>query len=111
MLGLDDLDSPGSPCLTILEFQSGPDEDKLHTTLVSVAHMRVEVRHGPSLQGRYRVVAGLVYLRGQAPQITLDMTLPPSCIAGIGGLVGGLMAGGGGAALMAPPGAPTRTPH
>lgn len=47
----------------------------------------------------------------QGHLVTLDMTLPPSCIAGIGGLVGGLMAGGGGAALMAPPGGATRTPH
>lgn len=43
-------------------------------------------------------ITGGVVGDAQGRVVTLDMTLPPSCIAGIGGLVGGLMAGGGGAA-------------
>src|SRR5207248_14742 len=62
VLSLRDLDRPASPCLVIVEFQSEHDEDKLHTTLVSVAHMRADVRHGPEREGRYEVFAGLVYL-------------------------------------------------
>jgi hypothetical protein len=54
-------------------------------------------------------VTGGIAGDAQGHVVTLDMTLPPSCIAGIGALVGGLMAGGG-AALMAPPGA-TGTPR
>jgi hypothetical protein len=75
VLALRDLDRPASPCLIILEFQAEHDEDKLHTTLVSVAHMRADVRHGPEHKGRYEVFAGLVYLRGQASDTSLGMTL------------------------------------
>src|SRR5947209_8292583 len=52
VLALRDLDLPAAPCLVILEFQAQPDEDKLGTTLVSVAHMRADVRHGPDRKGR-----------------------------------------------------------
>src|SRR5258707_7941253 len=46
VLALRNLDRATSPCLIILEFQAEHDEDKLHTTLVSVAHLRADVRHG-----------------------------------------------------------------
>jgi hypothetical protein len=75
VLSLRNLDKPNSPGLVILEFQTRHDKDKLHTTLVSVAHMRADVRHGAERKGLYEVFAGLVYLRGRASDVTLDMAL------------------------------------
>src|SRR5262249_3352333 len=75
VLSLRNLDRPAAPCLVILEFQAQLDEAKLATTLVSVAHMHAEVRHGDDRKGRYQVFAGLVYLRGRAPEVSLEMTL------------------------------------
>jgi hypothetical protein len=75
VLSFRNRDEPASPCLVILEFHAEHDPDKLHTTLVSVAHMRADVRPEPEGKGRYRVFAGLVYLRGQASDTNLDMTL------------------------------------
>jgi hypothetical protein len=75
VLALDNLDAPASPGLMILEFQSGEDEDKLHSTLVSVAHLRADVRHGADGKGRYAVFAGLVYLCGRAAETSIQMTL------------------------------------
>jgi len=37
--------------------------------------MHADVRHGPERKGRYRVVAGMVFLCGKASETTIDMTL------------------------------------
>src|SRR4051794_40430385 len=62
------------PALLIHEFQSEHDEDKLETTLVEAAVFRAYARHGEDGKGRYRVFAGLVYLKGACPKSVLDMT-------------------------------------
>jgi hypothetical protein len=63
------------PWLLVGEFQSAHDEDKLDTTLVEVAQFRARARHGPDGKGKYKLLAGLVYLVGECPQSVLDMTL------------------------------------
>jgi hypothetical protein len=70
---LADDDKPAQPWLLVTEFQAQHDEDKLDDTLVEVAQLRRKSRHGP--QGKYKVLAGLVYLVGECPQRLLDMTL------------------------------------
>ncbi len=85
VLALDNLDGPGNPFLIILEFQAQHDEDKLRTTLVSVAHMHADVRHGPDHKGRYWVFAGLIYLRGNAKMTALDMALTDASGARLAG--------------------------
>ena len=75
VVALDNLDAPQSPCLMILEFQSSHDEDKLHSTFVSVAHLRADVRRGPDGKGRYEVFAGLVYLCDRAAETQTRMAL------------------------------------
>jgi hypothetical protein len=72
---LADEDAPSNPWLLVLEFQAQHDEDKLDTTLVEVAQFRARARHGPNRKGKYKVLAGLVYLVGECPQSVLDMTL------------------------------------
>lgn len=66
---------PGPPALTVLEFQSKHDKDKLSTTLVSVAHLCADARHDRGGDGRYLVFAGLVYLTGKPPETAIRMTL------------------------------------
>jgi hypothetical protein len=61
--------------LLVAEFQGQPDEDKLDTTLVEVAQLRATARYGADRKGKYKVLAGLVYLVGECPQNVLDMTL------------------------------------
>lgn len=63
------------PWLLLLEFQAEHDPDKLDITLVEVARLRTEVRHGPDRKGKYKILAGLVYLRGRCPESELDMTV------------------------------------
>ncbi len=62
--------------LMLLEFQAQIDAQKLDVTLEEVAILRCRARHGPDGQGKYKVAAGLVYLRGKCPEEVLDMTLP-----------------------------------
>jgi hypothetical protein len=73
---LADADAPERPWLIVLEFQTRHDPDKLDVTLEEVARLRLHGRHGQDRQGKYRVLAGLVYLRGRCPEAALDMTLP-----------------------------------
>lgn len=72
------LDDPagGAPTLLVLEFQSEHDPDKLDVTLEETAVLRSRVRHGEDRKGKYRVLTGLVYLRGRCPDSVLDMTTP-----------------------------------
>ena len=63
------------PWLMVGEFQAQHDEDKLDSTLVEVAQFRARSRHGPERKGKYKVLAGLVYLVGECPINVLDMTL------------------------------------
>jgi hypothetical protein len=67
--------APAQPWLLVGEFQVEHDEDKLDTTLVEVAQFRARARHGPDRKGKYKVLAGLVYLVGACPENVLDMTL------------------------------------
>lgn len=73
---LDDSAAPDSPWLIVLEFQAQVDADKLDVTLEEVAILRSRARHGDERKGKYRVAAGLVYLRDRCPVDTLDMRLP-----------------------------------
>lgn len=73
---MDDDRDPQQPWLTVFEFQSSHDDDKLDVTLTEAARLRTEVRHGPERKGKYRVLVGMVYLRGVCPEATLDMTMP-----------------------------------
>ncbi len=73
---LDDPAAPDSPWLVVLEFQAQVDADKLDVTLEEVAILRSRARHGDERKGKYRVAAGLVYLRDRCPADTLDMRLP-----------------------------------
>jgi hypothetical protein len=73
---LDDSLRPEKPWLAVLEFQTEPVEDKLDGTLEEVAILRHRVRHGDERKGKYRVVVGLIHLRGRSPVEMLDMTLP-----------------------------------
>jgi hypothetical protein len=72
---LMDEDAPQQPWLLVAEFQARHDESKLDTTLVEVAQLRARARHGPDGKGKYKVLAGLVYLVGACPERVLDMTL------------------------------------
>jgi hypothetical protein len=72
---LADENSPEQPWLLVAEFQLLHDEDKLDTTLVEVAQFRARERHGPDRKGKYKVLAGLVYLVGECPGSVLNMTL------------------------------------
>lgn len=73
---LDDPFRPEKPWLAVLEFQTDPVEDKLDGTLEEVAILRHRVRHGDERKGKYKVVVGLIHLRGRSPVEMLDMTLP-----------------------------------
>ncbi|HYT90037.1 MAG TPA: hypothetical protein VEL76_15125 [Gemmataceae bacterium] len=73
---LADAAVPERPWLLALEFQTRHDPDKLEVTLEEVARLRLHGRHGQERRGKYLVLAGLVYLRGQCPESALDMTLP-----------------------------------
>ena len=75
MLVLSDEAAPQQPWLLAVEFQARHDEDKLDSTLVEVAQLRARARHGPDGKGKYKVLAGLVYLTGVCPEGVLDMTL------------------------------------
>jgi hypothetical protein len=72
---LTDETAPTQPWLLVSEFQAQEDENKLDDTLVEVAQMRARARHGPARKGKYKVLAGLVYLVGRCPLSVLDMTL------------------------------------
>jgi hypothetical protein len=72
---LADDSSPPELWLLVAEFQVEHDEDKLDTTLVEVARFRARERYGPDGKGKYKVLAGLVYLVGACPSNVLDMTL------------------------------------
>jgi hypothetical protein len=41
------------------------DPDKLDVTLEEVAILRSRARHGEDRKGKYKVLAGLVYLQGR----------------------------------------------
>jgi hypothetical protein len=73
---LDARTAPDQPALLIHEFQSEHDEEKLETTLVEAAVFRAYARHGPEKKGKFRVFAGLVYLKGECPGSVLDMRSP-----------------------------------
>lgn len=73
---MDDPAAPAAPWLVVLEFQAQPDEDKLDVTLEEVANLRGHVRHGAERAGKYKVIAGLIYLTGQCPESVTDMTTP-----------------------------------
>ncbi len=73
---LTDPGTPDNPWLMVLEFQARVDADKLDVTLEEVAILRARVRHGEDRKGKYKVMAGLVYLQGRCPEDVLDMTLP-----------------------------------
>jgi hypothetical protein len=68
---LSDVDIDDKPWLIVLEFQAQVDTEKLDVTLEEVAILRSRVR-----KGKYKVAAGLVYLRGRCPEGVLNMTLP-----------------------------------
>lgn len=70
---------PDQPWLLLAEFQAEHDPDKLDVTLVEVARLRMEVRHGRDRKGRYKVLAALIYLRGRCPAAELDMTVGGEC--------------------------------
>ncbi len=65
----------GEPTLLLLELQSQHDPDKLDGTLEEAAMLRCRARHGEDRKGKYKVLTGLVYLRGLCPEDILDMTL------------------------------------
>jgi hypothetical protein len=67
--------APDRPSLMIFEFQSEHDEQKLDTTFLEVAVFRNYARHGEGNRGKFRVLCGLVYLKGECPETVLDMTL------------------------------------
>ena len=73
---LDDPASPDGSWLLVLEFQAQVDPDKLDVALEEVAILRSRVRFGDDRQGKYKVAAGLVYLRDRCPDETLDMRFP-----------------------------------
>ncbi len=72
---LSDEGAPAQPWLLVAELQAQHDEGKLDDTLVEVAQLRARARHGEDGKGKYKVLAGLVYLVGECPQGLLDMTL------------------------------------
>src|SRR5438874_2520659 len=73
---LDDPATADRPWLMVVEFQAQLDPDKLDATLEEVALLRSRARHGEERNGKYRVVAALVYLRYRCPEDVLDMTFP-----------------------------------
>lgn len=73
---LGDEAHPDRPWLLLVEFQSAHDPEKLDITLQEAARLRVEVRHGPDRQHKYRILTALVYLRGRCPEPVLHMTAP-----------------------------------
>ncbi len=73
---LDDPTAPEHPWLLVAEFQAQIDLDKVDATLEEVAILRCRARHGEDRKGKYKVIAGLVYLRDRCPEGLLDMTLP-----------------------------------
>jgi len=73
---LEDPAAVEKPWLLVLEFQAQIDPDKLDVTLEEVAFLRNRARHGQDRKGKYKVVAGLIYLVGRCPEEVLDMTLP-----------------------------------
>lgn len=75
---LDDPVAPEKSWLMVLELQAQVDPDKLDVTLEEVAVLRSRARLGEDRKGKYKVVAGLVYLQGRCPEDMLDMTLPDS---------------------------------
>jgi hypothetical protein len=74
---LSDEGDLAQPWLLVVELQAQHDEGKLDDTLVEVAQLRARARHGQDGKGKYKVLAGLVYLIGECPQSLLDMTLTP----------------------------------
>jgi hypothetical protein len=73
---VDDPTSPKTPWLFVLEFQAQLDPDKLDVALEEVAILRSRVRFGEDRKGKYKVAAGLVYLRDRCPVDILDMRFP-----------------------------------
>jgi hypothetical protein len=73
---LDDPAAPARPVLLLLEFQAEHDPDKIDDTLAEVGQLRRNLRHGDDRQGKYSVLAALIYLRGRCPEPVLDMTGP-----------------------------------
>jgi hypothetical protein len=71
--------APEQPWLLLAEFQAEHDPDKLDVTLIEVARLRMEVRHGPNRKSRYKVLAAMIYLRGRCPDAELDMTVGDEC--------------------------------
>lgn len=71
-----ELEGGGGRLLVVLEFQSGHELEKLDTTLLEVATIRKYARHSDGNAEKYRVLAALVYLRGECPESVLDMSLP-----------------------------------
>jgi hypothetical protein len=73
---LEDAAAPELPWLLVFEFQARHDPEKLDVTLEEVARIRLHARHGQDRQGRFCILTGLIYLRGQCPDATLNVTLP-----------------------------------
>src|SRR5205085_2861426 len=69
-------DQAGQVWLLVFEFQNQHDPDKLDVTLEEAGILRGHARHGTDRQGKYRVLAALIYLQGRCPDTLLDMTLP-----------------------------------
>ncbi len=65
----------GEPTLLLLELQSQHDPDKLDATLEEAGMLRCRARHGEDRKGKYKVLTGLIYLRGHCPESIHDMTL------------------------------------
>jgi hypothetical protein len=72
---LSDEGNLAQPWLLVVELQAQHDEGKPDDTLVEVAQLRARARHGQDRKGKYKVLAGLVYLVGECSQGLLDMTL------------------------------------
>ncbi|OWK40440.1 hypothetical protein [Fimbriiglobus ruber] len=73
---LEDPAAPDHPWLLVFEFQARHDPEKLDVTLEEVARLRLHARHGRDRRGKFCVLTGLIYLRGQCPDSALNMTLP-----------------------------------
>jgi hypothetical protein len=73
---LADEAAPDQPWLLGLEFQAEHDPDKLDITLAEAGRLRRDLRHGEDRRGKYRVLVGMIYLRGSCPEPVLDMTVP-----------------------------------
>ena len=70
---MDCPDDTQLPWLIVLEYQSKPDDIKIDVTLEEVALLHSRVRYGDERKGKYRVTAGLVYLKGESDEV-IDMT-------------------------------------